>query len=153
MEHIGRRHRGQSANLLDADLGPTALVGEHVDDGLRPVRTVTHQAEIAERLLRAAQPAFPFAELVAESHEQHAVPPTLELRERQNARQVVALGRFFFFAEIGDQVTAVLVARGHAVEQKGVHVVVERLVVEEQLAEKAEIPAPPPLPPPVDFEK
>lgn len=80
MKHIGRRHRGQSANLLDADLRPAALVREHVDYGLSPVRTVTQQAQIAERLLRAAEPAFPFAQLVAEGDEQQAVAPTLVLR-------------------------------------------------------------------------
>ena len=46
-----------------------------------------------------------------------------------------------------------LIARGHAVEEEGVDVVVKRFVVEEELAEEAEVPAPSPLPPAVDFEE
>lgn len=45
------------------------------------------------------------------------------------------------------------VARRHAVEEEGVHVVVERFVVEEQLAEQAQVAAPAPLAAAVDFEE
>ena len=48
---------------------------------------------------------------------------------------------------------AAVVARGHAVEEKGVDVVEEGFVVQEELREKAEVAAPGALPPAVDFEK
>ncbi len=48
---------------------------------------------------------------------------------------------------------AVFVARCHAIEKKGVNIVVECLVVEEELAEKTEIAAPPALTTAVDLEK
>lgn len=48
---------------------------------------------------------------------------------------------------------AVLVAERHAVEEEGVDVVVERLVVEEQLAQQTEIPAPGALPAAVNLEE
>lgn len=48
---------------------------------------------------------------------------------------------------------AVGVARGHAVEEKGVDVVVERFVVEEEFAEQAEIAAPSTLSASVDLKE
>ena len=45
------------------------------------------------------------------------------------------------------------VACSHAVEEEGVDVIVERLVVEEQFREEAEVAAPAPLAAAVDFEE
>lgn len=75
------------------------------------------------------------------------------LRERQDAGDVVALGGFFFLAEVADQVAAVVVAGGHAVEEERVDVVVERFVVEEEFREEAEVAAPASLSPAVDLEE
>ena len=153
MQHIGRGHGAERTDFLDADFAVARVVGEHVDDGLRPVGAVAQQAQVAEGFLGAAEPALALAELVAEGDQEQAVAATLVLGQRQDARHVVALGRFFFFAEVADQVAAVRVARGHAVEEERVHVVVERFVVEKELAEQAEVAAPAPLPPPVDLEE
>lgn len=48
---------------------------------------------------------------------------------------------------------AVLVAGGHDIEQKGVDVVIEGLMVEEEFAKEAEIAAPSPLAAAVKFEE
>jgi hypothetical protein len=46
-----------------------------------------------------------------------------------------------------------LVARAHAIEQEGINVIVESFVVEEELAQQAEVSAPCPLPTAVDFKE
>ncbi len=48
---------------------------------------------------------------------------------------------------------AVFIARGHAIEEKGVNVVVERFVIEEELAKETEIAAPPALTTAINLEK
>ena len=151
VQHIVRRHRGQRAQLLDVDFGPP--VGEDVDDRLLPVRPIPQQAQVAERFLGAAQPPFPLRELVAEGDEQLPEALALVLREGQDARDVVALGGLFFLGEVADEVAAVLVAGGHAVEEERVDVVVEGLVVEEELGQEAEIAAPGALATAVDLEE
>ena len=45
------------------------------------------------------------------------------------------------------------IARGHAVEEERVHVVVKGFVVEEELAQEAQVTAPPPLATAVNLEE
>lgn len=133
--------------------GQAAGVRQQFNEDLLPELAVAEQAQIGERLLRGAQLALALAELVGEGDEQATQPLPLILRERQDTRHVVALGRLLLLAEVPDQVAAVLVARHHAVEQERVHVVVERLVVQEELRQQAQVAAPRALPPPVDLEE
>lgn len=153
MQHVVGRHGGQGADLVDVDVARPALVGQDVDDRLGPVGAVAQQAQVAQGFLGAAEFPLPLAQLVAEGDQQLPVPVPLELGQRQDARHVVALGRFLLLAEVPDEVAAVLVAGGHAVEEERVDVVVERLVVQEQLRQEAQVAAPPPLPLAVDLEE
>lgn len=153
MQDVDGGHGALGTNLLDADFGAAAFFRQDVDDGLGPVCAIAQEAQIGQGFLGAAEAALALAELVAEGDEQEAIPPALILRQRQDAGHVVALGGFFFLGEVPDEVAAVGVAGGHAVEEKWVDVVVERLVVEEELRQQAEVAAPAPLPAAVDFEK
>lgn len=153
VQDVVGRHGGQGADLVDVDIARPALVCQDVDDGLGPVGAVAQQAQVAQRFLGAAELPLPLAQLVAEGDEQLPVSVALELGQRQDARDVVALGRLLLLAEVTHEVAAVLVAGGHAVEEERVDVVVERLVVEEQLRQEAQVAAPPPLPLAVDLEE
>ena len=172
------RHRGQARQLRDTGreavagssaegdgefgaiggplrgLGRQARrVAEKLEQRLAPVLAVAEQSEVRERLLRAAELALALAELVAELDEDAAPALALVLGQAEDAGDVVALCAFFLFAEVADEVAAVLVARRHAVEEEGVDIVVEGLVVEEELAEEAEVAAPGALAAAVDFEE
>lgn len=129
------------------------LAAQQLHNHLPPILAIAQQAQIAQRLLRRPQLPLPPAELVAKSDQQAAQPLALILRQRQDARDVVPLAALLLLAEIADDVAAALVARGHHVEQEGVDVVVQRLVVEEQLAQQAQIAAPGALPAAVDLEE
>lgn len=129
------------------------MLDDEVRDDGAPVLAIAHQPEIAERFLGRAELALPLGELVGEFHEQVAEPLALVLRQREDAGNVVALGGFLFLAEVADQVAAVLVAGGHAVEEERVDVVVEGFVVEEEFGEEAEVAAPGPLAAAVDLEE
>ena len=153
VQHVARRHGGQGADLLDAGLGLAVVVQQHADDGLLPVGAVAQQAQVRQRLLGRAELALALRQLVAEGDEQAAVALALVLRQGQDARHVVALGGLLLLGEVADEVAAAGGAGGHAVEEEGVDVVVERLVVEEQLAQQAQVAAPRALPPPVDLEE
>ena len=173
MQHVRRRHGAQRAHFLYRNLpaattataataagaGFAVLVvvlfvfDEYVGDGFGPVGAVAEEAEVGEGFFGGAEFGLALGELVAEGDEELAEPLALVLGQGQDAGDVVALGGFLFLAEVTHEVAAVGVAGGHAVEEEGVDVVVERLVVEEQFAEEAEVAAPAALPAPVDFEE
>lgn len=154
MQHIPRRHGRQTPQLLHATLALLPrLVRQQIHDRLRPEGAIPQQPQIAERLLRAPELALPFAQLVAEGDEQLAEAHALVLGEGEDARDVVPLGGFFLFREIADEVAAVRVARVHAVEEEGVDVVIQRLVIEEQLAQQAKVATPAALAAAVDLEE
>lgn len=131
MQHIRRRHRRHRPDLLHAHLALAAVIQQHAHDRFLPVGAVAQEAEVGEGFFGGAELAFPLRELVAEGDEELAVAFALVLREGEDAGDVVALGGFFLLGEVADEVAAVWGAGGHAVEEEGVHVVVERLVVEE----------------------
>jgi len=66
-------------DIVNAQL--VRCVVKQVHDGLGPVRSVTEQSKIAERLLWAAKFALLLAQLVREFDEQFAVPVPLVLWE------------------------------------------------------------------------
>lgn len=131
MQHVPRGHGAQRPDLLHADLPAPPLLRQQIHHRFRPIRPIAQQPQIAERFLRTAQLAFSFTQLVAEGDEQFPEAHALVLGQGQDTRDVVALGGLFFFAEVADEVAAVLVAGGHAVEEEGIDVVVEGFVVEE----------------------
>ena len=77
----------------------------------------------------------------------------LVLREGEDAGDVVSFGRFFFFGEVADEVAAVRVAGSHAVEEEGVDIVVQSLVVKEEFREETEVPTPGALAAAVNLEE
>ena len=82
--------------------GETGRVAEQLDERLAPVLAVAQHAQVRQRFLRRAEFAFPFGELVAERDEEAAESLALILRQREDARDVVAFGGFFFFGEVTD---------------------------------------------------
>ena len=110
------------------------MVVEEVDDGVGPVGAVAEETEIREGFLGGAELAFAFGQLVAECYKEFAVAFSLVLWEGEDAGYVIPFGRFFFFAEIADQMASMLVPGGHAVEEEGIYIVIEGFVVEEEFA-------------------
>ena len=170
VQHVRRRHGAQGAHFLDRNLpaatataaaagaGFAVLVvlfvfDEYVGDGFGPVGAVAEEAEVREGFFGGAELGLALGELVAEGDEEFAEARALVLGQDQDAGDVVALGGLLFLAEVPHEVAAVGVAGGHAVEEEGVDVVVERFVVEEELAEEAEVAAPAALPAAVDLEE
>ena len=151
MQHIIRRHGAQGAQILHADF-PFSL-HQDLNQRILPIRPVPEESQVAQRFLRTAEFPLPLTQLVTERDQQLAEALALVLRQRQDARDVVPLRALFLLAEISDQMAAVLVSGRHAVEQKGVDVVIQRLVVQEQLAQQAQVATPGPLPAAVDLEE
>lgn len=78
-------------------------------------------------------------ELVAHADERLAVALALVGGKGEDAGEVVALLALLLLAEVPHHVRAALVALAEDVEEEEVDVVVERLVVEEELGEEAEV--------------
>lgn len=74
-----------------------------------------------------------------EGYEKLAKAAALEGRQHQNAGKVIIIGRVLLFREIADHVAAPIVALGEDIKEEGLDIVVERLVVEEELGEQAQI--------------
>ena len=151
VEDVCDCHGREGTQLLDIHL--RSAVRQEIDDGFGPVGAISHQAEIRERFFGRSGFAFAFGEFVAEGDELFAVSQALVLGEGEDAGHVVSLGRFFFFGEVADEMAAVRVTGGHAVEEKGVDVVIECFVIEEEFGEEAEVTTPDPLATAVNLKK
>ena len=73
---------------------------------MRPVGAVGDHAEVGERPLGRADLALLARELVREGDEEAAVALALVGRQREDARQVVLLGRALLLGEVGDGMAA-----------------------------------------------
>lgn len=153
MQHIPRRHRAQASNLLNTAFPCPPLLRQQIHHRLRPVSPIPQQSQIAERFLRTAQFALPLTQLIAKRDEQLPKSHPLILRQRENTSNVIPLRGLFLLAKIPHQMAPMLVARGHAVEEKRIHVIIERLMIQEQFGKKAKIPTPPPLSPAINLEE
>lgn len=86
-----------------------------------------------------ACPALDLAQLVAELDQQPPEALLLVGREDEDARHVVLLSGLLLLGEVAHDVEPTLVPLRHHVEEEGVGVVVEGLVVEEELGEQAKV--------------
>mmetsp|Transcript_13380 Transcript_13380/g.54017 ORF Transcript_13380/g.54017 Transcript_13380/m.54017 type:complete len:575 (-) Transcript_13380:98-1822(-) len=132
---LNHRELGQ---VLDAHHRPGFIL-EDREELPRPVAAVRHQPEVRQRSLRGPDLALLLAQLVREGDEHLPVPLALVRRQRQDARQVVSLLGALLLAEVPDDVVPALVHLAQHVEQEEIHVVVERLVVQEELGEVAQV--------------
>eukprot|EP00038_Savillea_parva_P030518 m.78287 g.78287 ORF g.78287 m.78287 type:complete len:426 (+) comp9205_c0_seq2:1562-2839(+) len=112
---------------------------DHLQHRLAPVAPVAQQAQVRQRLLGRSEFAFNLADFVGEFNQQFAVPFALVRREGEDTGHVVVLRRVLLLAKVAHQVAALLVHLRHNIKQKGVRVVVQRLVVEKQLGNEAEV--------------
>jgi hypothetical protein len=76
---------------------------------------------------------------LTERDEKLAIPLALVRRKREDAGEVVVFGRRLLLREVADDVGATLVDLREDVEQEGLDVVVQRLVVQKQLGEEAQV--------------
>lgn len=78
-------------------------------------------------------------ELVRQGNKKLAIARALIRRKSQNTGQVVILTGIFLLGEVANDVIALLVRLAQHVEEEGVHVVVECLMVQEELGKEAEV--------------
>ena len=136
-DDVVRLDGGRLAQVLDAH---GALVRrEQREQRARPVAAVRHEAEVGEGPLRRAHLVLLLGQLVGEGDKELAVPLALVGRQREDARQVVPLLAVLLLAEVAHDVAPALIRLREHVEQEQVHVVVQRLVVQEQLGQEAQV--------------
>ena len=100
---------------------------------------VGDESQVGEGLLRGSDLALGAREEVGKVDEEAAVALPLVRRQRQDARHVEVLARVLLLAEVADEVAPFCVCNGHDVEEEGLHVEVERLVVQEELGQQAQV--------------
>mmetsp|Transcript_158 Transcript_158/g.437 ORF Transcript_158/g.437 Transcript_158/m.437 type:complete len:335 (+) Transcript_158:66-1070(+) len=123
--------------LLDGD-GPLVF-RQDLKELARPVATVAHEPQVRKRSLGRAELLLALGELVGEPDHKLAVASSLVAGQREDARQVVVLLGNALLGEVANHVRALVVARADHVEEEGLHVVVESLVVQEELREQAQV--------------
>ena len=131
-------HAGVVADGANAQPGHVVLV-EVLHDGALPVAVVADATQIGERFLWGARLALHAGEEVAEIDQEAAEALSLVLRHRHDARDVVLLLAGLLLGEIADEVAALAIVLGQHVEEEGLHVVVEGLVIQKQLGEETEV--------------
>ncbi len=76
---------------------------------------------------------------LTEIYEHPAVALSLIVGHGHDAADIVLLGAVLLLAEVAHQVAALLIVAGQHVEEEGLHVVVQSLVVQEELDEQTEV--------------
>mmetsp|Transcript_19883 Transcript_19883/g.50441 ORF Transcript_19883/g.50441 Transcript_19883/m.50441 type:complete len:448 (-) Transcript_19883:704-2047(-) len=146
LQHAQRLQRGDGVigadggaltQLLDGD--GALVVAQHAQQLARPVAVVRGATQVGQRALGRAHLALNLGQLVRHGDEELAVALALVRGEAQDAGQVVPLLAALLLAEVAHHVRAALVDLAQDVEQEEVDVVVERLVVEEQLGQEAQV--------------
>lgn len=94
MRYIRRNDTRQIRHLLNRQF---LLLGrqQQIHNHLLPVRSITQQPQITQRLLRRSLNAFDLAEFVREFNEQLSVRLTLELRQGEDTGDVVVICALF----------------------------------------------------------
>jgi len=110
-----------------------------LEDYSFPVGLVAESAQVGERLFWTARLALVSRQQVAEVDQVASIAGALVLRHDHDAGDVVLLGAVLLLAEVADEVAAVGVVLGEDVEEKGLNVEVEGLVVEEELGDEAQV--------------
>ena len=131
-------HASVVADGTDAQPGQIVLV-EVLHDGALPVAVVTDAPQIGERFLRRARLALHAGKQIAEVDQEAAKALALVLGHGHDAGDVVLLLAGFLLGEVAHEVAALAVVLGQHVEEEGLNVVVEGLVVQEQLGQEAEV--------------
>mmetsp|Transcript_23262 Transcript_23262/g.78156 ORF Transcript_23262/g.78156 Transcript_23262/m.78156 type:complete len:417 (-) Transcript_23262:9-1259(-) len=136
-DDVLRAEGGHVGELLD---GHHALVlGQDLQELARPVGPVAHETQVREGPLRGAELPLALGELVGDGNHELAKALALVAGEREDAGQVVVLRGDALLGEVAHHVGPGLVAVADDVEEKGLDVVVERLVVQEELGQQAQV--------------
>lgn len=111
-----------------------AEIGQHFGF---PVTSVANEAQIGERPFGRSDFAFDPRQQVAKIDQQAAVALIHVLRQNEYTREIVVHERLFLLGKVADHLKRAgrFIVLGQHVEQKRLHVKVERLVVEKQLGE------------------
>mmetsp|Transcript_9408 Transcript_9408/g.25476 ORF Transcript_9408/g.25476 Transcript_9408/m.25476 type:complete len:234 (+) Transcript_9408:1227-1928(+) len=125
-------------DVFDAQAALGRLV-QRLQDHPCPIASVAHGAQIAQRALRRADPAFLPRQLIRKVNKEAPVPLPLVRWQGQDARKIVPLGRLLLLAKVSDNMMPVLVDLAQHVEQERIHVIIERLVVQEQLGQQTQV--------------
>ena len=134
-------HAHLERRVLDAHLRVGHAVRQVVEQHSGPVVAVADEAEVGERALGRADLLLDLREQVAEVDEEAAEALVHVLGQDEYARQVVVHDRLLLLGEVADHLEGAraLVVLGEHVEEERLDVVVERLVVEKELGEQAQV--------------
>lgn len=127
----------QLTQLFDA-LRSRPTILHQLEQCMRPIAAITQPSKITQRFFRRSNDSLTLRQLVAECNQEFAVSFALVWWQNENARDIVTFRRNFFLAEIADNILAILVDLAQHVEDEGLNVVVERLVIEKQFCHKTE---------------
>ena len=136
-EHVVALHAGALAQCVGRCAG--AGREERAEHGDAPVAVVCEVAEVGERFLWRAAAALALREQVAHLDQKVAPAAALVDRQRHDAAHVVVHWAQLLLAKVADKVGAVRVGLGEDVEEERLDVVAQRLVVEEELGEEAQV--------------
>lgn len=125
-------NRGFVRNVVNTNF--LRRLEQKLNDRFGPVCTVAEQTEVRQRLFRTAQFTLAFRELVRKLDQETPKTRTLVLRQSQNTCDIIAFGTLLLLRKVTDHVAAGIVALTHDIEQKGIHIIVQGLMVQKALA-------------------
>merc|ERR1719220_830950 len=114
-------------------------VPQYLEEDPAPVTSVTQFPHVTQGLLRAANHPLHLAQLVGEGNQELAVAFPLVGRQGKNAGNIVPVWGLLFFGEISHYVGPVFVDLTQDVEDEGLHIEIQSLVIQEQFGQQAEV--------------
>lgn len=124
---------GHLAEVFDGKCAPK--VPQDLQQHPGPVAPVAQLAQVRKWLLWRANRALQLRELITESYEEFSIASALVGGQGEDTSHVVPVRRLFLLGEVAHYVSPLSVDFGQDVEDKRLHVKVQRLVVQEELGQ------------------
>jgi hypothetical protein len=120
-------------------LDDARVLEQQSEEHAGPVGAVADETQVRERLLGMPRLFLDFAELVTEFDQETTESTPLMTGQREDARKVVAKLAVLLLAVVAHHVVSVSVTLRHYVVKEKIHVMPQRLVVQEHLGDETEV--------------
>lgn len=126
-------------NVLDLNVLIPRLLRKHSQQNMCPITSVWDFPQITQWLLRWSRFPLSFTQFITQANDKLSVTTLLILRKGQNTSQIILLRRHLFLGKISNNMSPKFIHLANDIKVERVNVIIQRLVIEKQLCQKAQI--------------